>query len=257
MSSRVNLHHDSEEHIFEPAEPSRQLTEVASWRLAAEIVRRYPRRFTIIELHPGGGQYDCLCVVNPDGPFELERIYMNRVGSVFVWRRGKPEDEYWAWRGAWAEVVSTEDPKPLVDRVCSKAGLAPVSPPPATSQATIAYRVIAAFLTHTAFGRIQWECRNGYEDTSGWECSVREHYFAPFAGARARLEVKLGRDVLGVPACRFWFLLRNGEPVLALEGTSGLAWTLDGRVLDLLDLYRAAGHRVWPVVNTAAGALLP
>lgn len=35
------------------------ILEAASWRLTAELVRRYPNRFSVIETHPGGGQYNC------------------------------------------------------------------------------------------------------------------------------------------------------------------------------------------------------
>jgi hypothetical protein len=38
---------------------NKQLMEIASWRLLTEMVRRSPD-LRIYELHPGGGQYDCL-----------------------------------------------------------------------------------------------------------------------------------------------------------------------------------------------------
>ncbi len=46
----------------EQAEPSRQIAIAASWRLAAELIRRYPRRFTPVEEHPGSGWSDCLSI---------------------------------------------------------------------------------------------------------------------------------------------------------------------------------------------------
>ncbi len=39
---------------------NKQLTEIASWRIVSELIRRHPEKFTVIETHPGGGQYDCL-----------------------------------------------------------------------------------------------------------------------------------------------------------------------------------------------------
>ena len=39
------------------------LTELASWTLATEVMRRAPELLRIIETHPGGGQYDCLSMV--------------------------------------------------------------------------------------------------------------------------------------------------------------------------------------------------
>jgi hypothetical protein len=45
------------EHEYQPtyAQLSTQIIEAASWRLTAELVRRYPNRFTVIEMHPAGG----------------------------------------------------------------------------------------------------------------------------------------------------------------------------------------------------------
>jgi hypothetical protein len=42
--------------------PSRQVTIAASWRLAAELIRRYPRRFILVEEHPGSGWSDSLAI---------------------------------------------------------------------------------------------------------------------------------------------------------------------------------------------------
>ena len=46
-----------------PALPSRSMIEAASWHVAAELVRKAPSALTVAELHPGGGQYDCLTVI--------------------------------------------------------------------------------------------------------------------------------------------------------------------------------------------------
>lgn len=48
-------------------EISQQLKEILSWRLVSETVRRAPNRLRIYELHPGGGQYDCLSLNTIDG----------------------------------------------------------------------------------------------------------------------------------------------------------------------------------------------
>ena len=41
---------------------NRQLIEAASWRVACELIRRYPDRLIVIETHPADGQYDCLSI---------------------------------------------------------------------------------------------------------------------------------------------------------------------------------------------------
>ena len=122
-----------DEFCFEPAEPSRQIIEAASWRLAAELVRRYPARFTVIEMHPGGGMYDCLTLLDQDEASGLERIDLNREGSAFVRRRGH-QGRDWVRRGCWPEMAATRDPRDLLDRLCERAGLMPVTRVPRATQ---------------------------------------------------------------------------------------------------------------------------
>lgn len=54
-------------------------------------------------------------------------------------------------------------------------------------------------------------------------------------------------DLLGVPAYRFWFLLQDGEPQLAIEATRGMAWNRKGQATNLFAAYWAR-HRVWDAV---------
>ncbi len=77
----------------------------------------------------------------------------------------------------------------------------------------------------------------------------------PFPQATERLRKQLKTHILGDPAYRFWFLLRNDQPVLCLEIT-GVAWTLAGETYNLLETYKK-NRRMWPLVMQAAGHLLP
>jgi type III secretion system-like peptide-binding chaperone len=55
------------------------LTELASWTLATEVMRRAPKLLRIIETHPGGGQYDCLSMMRMVPHLKL--CSFNRRGS--------------------------------------------------------------------------------------------------------------------------------------------------------------------------------
>lgn len=235
-----------------PLEPSGQMREVASWRLTSELVRRFPGAFRVIETHPAGGQYDCLTLL-PNDTSRLQRIDLNRVGSVWVHRH----NEAWPWRNPWAELVANDDPKDFLDRLCDETPLARPGDIPPTSSATIGYRVVASLLTHAIFGRKHWECRNGCEDTSGYGGGARETLFDRFPGAAERLRVKEPDDLLDQPAYRFWFVLEDDRPVLAFEAMTGIAWTTSGREIDLLAKYRSSNNRIWPVVWDVAGDSLP
>jgi hypothetical protein len=253
MNTDFRKSHD--EYRFAPAEPSRQIIEAASWRLVAELVRRYPDRFTVIETHPGGGTYDCLTLLDQDKASGLHRIDLNRVGSVFVWPRGSRSGE-WVWKGCWSEMVATSDPRELLDRLSEHAGLMPVTRLPPAAPAVVAYRVISAFMAHAVFGRVGWECRNGYLDSSGMSGGLRDEMFEHFPLARQRLAIREADDVLDIPAYRFWFLNREDQPFLAVEAKNGIAWDTSGRETDLFARYRRY-HRIWPVVWSVAGHLLP
>jgi hypothetical protein len=61
---------------------------------------------------------------------------------------------------------------------------------------------------------LQW--RNGNLGSSGGEGGRRDEYFRVFPAADEAC-VPEGNDLPGIPACRFWFLVRNGVPILAIE----------------------------------------
>jgi hypothetical protein len=139
---------------FEPAVPSRQIIEAASWELAAGVVRRYPFRFRVIETHPGGGQYDCLTLIDKSRQSPLDHIDLNRAGSIFVWAR--QGGWAWVWRGAWSELVATDDTERLVDRLCHKSMIPAPGASPRTSPTSVGVRFVAAFLKQAMFGPTHW-----------------------------------------------------------------------------------------------------
>ena len=234
-------------------EPSRQLIEAASWRLVAEILRRHPH-LQVVETHPGGGQYDCLSILlEGDASGPDSQIALNRFGGVHFFAGA---DRHHRWPEFWNDHLSASDPARVVREVCAKAGLPAVRRLPASTPAVVVYRFIAAFMATSVLGRESWECRNGYNDSSGMEGSyVRREWFGSFPAALARLSVQLPDDPVGEPACRFWFICKSGKPQLCLE-TTGLAWDLEGPEFDVMKLYRAR-RRIWPVVSFVARDLLP
>lgn len=240
-------------------DPARSILEAASWRLTAELVRRYPDRFSVIETHPGGGQYDCITLIDEDNDSNLSTIELNRAGSIRVHRR---DHSFWTWRDCWQELVTADDLRPQLDRLCAQAGLPPVGLAPADhlprpTRSVVAYRMIAAFLAHQVFSRARWQCLNGYLDSSGMSGGVRDQFFDEFPAAREHMtnSVTLFDDD-GQAAYGFWFLVKDDEPRLAIEPGQGAAWASDGRKSDLFARYQRT-HLIWPVVWAAAGHLMP
>lgn len=71
--------------------PSRQLREALTWKLVSELHRRHPGKFTVIETHPGGGQYDCLSLWQGNQTI----ADLNRVGGFYSEQRSIPWNELW------------------------------------------------------------------------------------------------------------------------------------------------------------------
>lgn len=236
---------------------SRQLKEIASWRIATELIRRHPTKLALIETHPGGGQYDCLTVIKRQlGPDRsaIGLLDMNRMGSVHVHRAYDRElPEPMRWGDFWSEMTEVDDPKLLLDRVEQALGLSHRGKPPISKGEVLAYRVISALLSTTAYGRVRWECRNGYVDSSGGDGGPRGDYFAEFPVTLAWLE-KTPEMPFGIPQYGFWFLVRDEDPLLCFHVTGQVTDHI-GNAHALVPLYQSYG-RILPMAIKVAGTAL-
>lgn len=230
---------------------NRQLVEIASWKIVSELTRRYPGKFTVLETHPGGGQYDCLSLYDK----KQEHIAsFNRAGRFHVFASFdgiKQREPYEIWPAMNEEY----DQKTVLDKVSDDLGLPIPAKLPAAVPATLVYRFIAAFLSHAVFGIPQWCCVNGVLDSSGYGGGIRRPFFEQFSQAHGRLEIHETADLYKQPAYRFWFICKEDKPLLCLE-TNGVVWTAKGKTHNVMELY-AAKRRIWPVVLEVAGDLLP
>ena len=227
---------------------SPQLKEIAAWRLMSEIIRRFPEHFRLIRTHPGGGQYDCIDLV--DRKQEIV-VSFNINGSLHI--RGKGESKT-NWDSN-PEITLLHDPKEMLDQLCKVIDMKPPKKLPSSTPKVISYRFISTFLSPAIYGREQWKCDNGYLDTSGYGGGTREKWFDLFPQARKRLRVSFDDDILGEASYRFWFMLKDGQPQFCLEDT-GMLYRFDGSVINLADVY-AKDRRIWPVVVDSVGDVMP
>lgn len=234
---------------------NRQLEEVLSWRFVTEFIRRFPDRFEIIEAHPGGGQYDCLVLVQMKEGYIQFAIDVNRGGSVHIHQDAFGKGGGISTHSGWVQKMLEESPKKLLDEIAREAGLRIPGKLPISTPAVLVYRFIAEFLTHS-IGRLDdWECRNGYCDTSGYGGGKRTKLFDAFQRIENDDHRKLIEFTRDNDAYGFWFLLRNDEPFICLH-TSGIAYRLDGTSHDIKGLYKHS-RRIWPIIFVVAGELLP
>jgi hypothetical protein len=98
------------------------VTEAISWRLASELRRRHPKTTRILITHPGGGQYNCLTIVNSQGGIGV--IQLNRSGTIQVHQKfdtDRPSD----WRATeWSEYIAS-DPLEFLKQLEISSGLNP------------------------------------------------------------------------------------------------------------------------------------
>lgn len=215
-----------------PVQLSDSIREVVSWRLMAELMRRHPQVGTLIETHPGGGQYDCLTIfrdgqsiasLNRSGDFTPFHRFQEQIGGDQIWLPCMSEDGF-------ANVLN---------KLSSALGLDIPMQLPKTSTEVLIYRVIAGSLACSFLDKVPLGCRNGQLDSSGGEDQgAREVWFKAFPSACAeRNLLNRSESPLGNPNYRFWFLLRQNQPVLALC-MNGISHTMAGLTTDLADLYR-------------------
>lgn len=235
-----------------------ELIDVLSWKIVSEFMRCFPGKFKIIETHPGGGQYDCLAIV--DGK-DTDLACFNRSGRLTVWSKCdsltfKAIKSSTCQVDIWDSFLTVDRSiKEHLSHLLSLLNLTLPKPRPPSTPEILVYRLISGVLNYALYSGNRWECRNGFFDSSGEECKVVAEYFADFSEATERSRIKLPHDVLGNAAYRFWFLLKNNEPIVCLE-TSGTIWNKGGESFQLHDIYKN-DPRIWSLINHTVGRLLP
>lgn len=229
-------------------EPAQRFVIAQSWWIASEIVRRHPE-LRIVETHPGGGQYDCLTLAAGTHANPSSLIDLNRVGSIHV----HTDSSFEALR--WNEVLTARGGHDVVRAVESAAGLTAPRQAPATGPRTLIYRLLARTLTSLVDDRHAWDARSGQVDSSGYGGGARPE-LEQFPSVVEELRSVHPDDLFGLPAYRFWILLRGQDPLAVLD-TDGHAHFTDRPPHDLLPVYRRCGRSLMATLGAAIGHLLP
>lgn len=224
--------------------------------MVAELMRRHPTRLDVIETHQGGGQADCLTLLQPQRSMLEGSISLNRPGSAHFWRfDGGVEAE--SWPDVWPALAGADDPREVILELERRAGLVPPVSLARSTRRVLTYRVIAAIIAMGTFGRTLIECRNGFLDSSGSGGSEpRSDFFRAFPEVQARAAESPHNSWSDCAEYHFWFIVRDREPVLALEPRAARAWSREGVTHDLALAWRRAGRRPAVVGSRVAGDLL-
>lgn len=105
------------------------------------------------------------------------------------------------------------------------AGLPAPTEVPASTPTTLTYRVLATIASTAIRSVHPIDIQPGYIDTSGYGGGPNEA-LESFSSIDEGLLLADDHDFNGLAGYRFWIVVRDEEPVLALEQREGLAWTL-------------------------------
>jgi hypothetical protein len=218
----------------------RSVVEAASWRLASEMVRRHPTVLRLIRGHPAGGQSDCLWLLPVAG--DHGDVRLNRGGTIQVLKRfdGRPAD---GWRPTeWSEYLFAE-PRSFLYRLEQAAGLPTPTQVPSSTPRTLTFRVLAA-IAATAFKSVHpIEIQQGFIDSSGYDAGPNRN-LEGFTIDPERLRAQPD-DYFGEARYRFWIVVRDEVPVLAVDQADAFAWTPhDTSPIQLMELYKGSRRQL-------------
>ncbi len=142
--------------------------EAASWSLVSELIRAFPD-WRVFHTHPGGGQYDCLTIVD-DGDSPSIRIDVNRRGSVHARSQSSDGQNLGFSDSEWFEsLMQGVRPRDLAREIAESIGLLWPDSAPASTRWSITYRVIAHAVVSESGSRHPLEAATWIYDSSDAE----------------------------------------------------------------------------------------
>jgi hypothetical protein len=229
--------------------PADRFIEAQTWWIASELIRRHPQLRLAETTHDEVGT--SLVAYDPEWVIETQVIF-NRVAGIHM--PGSPDFEI-----RWSEVFAAPSAHTVLLRIEAGLGMHLEGLPPATTEVTIVYRVIARVLASLVDDRHSWMIRDERPD----DPSVLEDInWAGDTSSFASLEDLIARWFEDSAAGRLdnqglthlWVLLRDLEPVAAFD-LYGVVHTQYGRE-SLLEYYKQAdGNLTMTIAETFGIAL--
>lgn len=217
---------------------NQNIREAASWRLVAELVRRYPEELFVVQSVPITGViYDCLRVIRLDGAgfFDLNRV---ATGSGLRHLAGAEGDGD-LWSGMLSEWMSIEDRHGFVRGVSEWLGMPSITRVPPTTPRTLVYRTVAGFLQAHELDLQQWRCQGAMILDDVDQASLQQELVDKFMGLDFLETPSLSapKDLPEDEAANTWLLTRNEEPMAVLL-TGGTVFVQQAdEPMDLMAIY--------------------
>lgn len=231
--------------------PSHSMRLALAWQVGAELVRRHPDNLRLIETFPH--QYGpALTVWQMEAGSSGLPVLLMTLGE---WTHITPLGTNWdAGRFNWLDVLLADNRRAyVVAQLESVLGLSAPVATPATTEASIGPRVLAAFLARTALTPHRWAVAGGVFVDDDGQGTHEELFQAMPLVANDTTKHRPAEHPLALAESRYWFIgpVKDGSlsvPVVAMDMFAGRAWRGESEV-DLLALYRRRGDKLDPVVN--------
>ena len=229
--------------------PADRFIEAQTWWIASELIRRHPHLRLAETTHDEVGT--SLVAYDPESVIETQ-VILNRAAGIHL--PDRPDFEI-----GWSEVFAAPSAHTVLLKIEAGLGMPLEGLPPATTEVTIVYRVIARILTSLVDDRHSWMIRGERPD----DPSVLEHInWAGDTSSFATLEDLIARWFVDSAAGRLedqglthlWVLLRDLEPVAAFD-LYGDVHTQYGRESLLPHFKQADGNLTMAIAETLGIAL--
>lgn len=197
------------------------LKDAASWSLAARLVRMFPE-WRVFHTHPGGGQYDCLFLVDRVQQPTV-RFTINRSGSIHVDHDSDGGSEHVVnqqWFDSLAMGTSVQE---VVERVLRAVQLQMPAQTPPSSRWSVTYRVLAQIVASTV--------------TTSHPLTATTWFYDSAGGDEGLLMDCPYRELQGVNPSDVWLIMDDDSAVAWVW--DGWVWTATGERLDVYGRYRA------------------
>lgn len=196
----------------EPRVPADRFIEAQIWWLASELLRRHPHLCLCETVHDEVGT--SLVAYDPHA-VENNQVIFNRISGIHIPAQGDFEVR-------WNEVFAAPSAHTILLRIENALGIPLHGAPPATTEVTIAFRIIARVLASLVDDRYSWMVRGERpEDPSvceniDWVGDTSDFPSLEDLIARWFEDAAIGRLDEHGPT-HLWALLRDLEPVAIFD----------------------------------------
>ena len=192
--------------------------QASSWALAAEVAAALGSDSIIVEMHPGGGEYDVLLVAPRavlDGA-PTARVLLNRAGTLQVKPAGDEDHVRLGTDQMWDDLAAGR----LGIAATTALVLETLGVPDQRTDGRVevlAWRVLAAVLAQAALYGLPWSVRSAAIDTSGYaDDDVDRDLLRSFAS-----HLSTPVDAMTQQEARRYWVVTSGEDPVACVDTGG------------------------------------